>query len=259
MRWDETKWDEMEWVTWTLLTTSSTASQSLLDGSISLMNYFHAPAPRSGRKGGGIKQSCNPFICPSFFLFVPFPWLLHGVPRTTAVGGISLHCAIPCYVGPLIVNLIRSSKDTYMPSIRSCWVKRGPVVGSWWKINKSRNICAFSVWDGIWYFSVGSVHNGPEKWEVWGEVLQGFVKEISAYFVAFVGAFGWCFSHLGIFLVGFQPWHEISKTRSSYGITIVQSESHLILGGGVAVCLLLSAHRAVIFAIAQLFVSLRTT
>jgi len=29
-------------------------------------------------------------------------------------------------------------------------------------------------------------------------------------------------------------------------------ESHVILGGGVAVCLLLSAHRAVIFAIAQL-------
>ena len=30
------------------------------------------------------------------------------------------------------------------------------------------------------------------------------------------------------------------------------TESHVILGGGVAVCLLLSAHRAVIFAISQL-------
>jgi len=29
-------------------------------------------------------------------------------------------------------------------------------------------------------------------------------------------------------------------------------ENHLILGGSVAICLLLSAHRAVIFAIAQL-------
>ena len=33
---------------------------------------------------------------------------------------------------------------------------------------------------------------------------------------------------------------------------IVSTESHVILGGGVAVCLLLSAHRAVIFAISQL-------
>ena len=33
----------------------------------------------------------------------------------------------------------------------------------------------------------------------------------------------------------------------------------MILGGGVAVCLLLSAHRAVIFAIAQLFVYIPTT
>jgi len=33
---------------------------------------------------------------------------------------------------------------------------------------------------------------------------------------------------------------------------IESTESHVILGGGVAVCLLLSAHRAVIFAIAQL-------
>jgi len=33
---------------------------------------------------------------------------------------------------------------------------------------------------------------------------------------------------------------------------IESTESHMILGGGVAVCLLLSAHRAVIFAIAQL-------
>jgi len=35
--------------------------------------------------------------------------------------------------------------------------------------------------------------------------------------------------------------------------SIESTESHVILGGGVAVCLLLSAHRAVIFAIAQLF------
>jgi len=33
---------------------------------------------------------------------------------------------------------------------------------------------------------------------------------------------------------------------------IESTESHVILGGGVAVCLLLSAHRTVIFAIAQL-------
>jgi len=32
---------------------------------------------------------------------------------------------------------------------------------------------------------------------------------------------------------------------------IDSTESHVILGGGVAVCLLLSAHRAVIFAISQ--------
>jgi len=33
---------------------------------------------------------------------------------------------------------------------------------------------------------------------------------------------------------------------------IESTESHVILGGGVAVCLLLSAHRTVIFALAQL-------
>jgi len=33
---------------------------------------------------------------------------------------------------------------------------------------------------------------------------------------------------------------------------IESTESHVILGGGVAVCLLLSAHRAVVVAIAQL-------
>jgi len=34
--------------------------------------------------------------------------------------------------------------------------------------------------------------------------------------------------------------------------SIKSTESHVILGGGVAVCLLLSAHRTVIFAIVQL-------
>jgi len=40
------------------------------------------------------------------------------------------------------------------------------------------------------------------------------------------------------------------------GENVCSTESHVILGGGVAVCLLLSAHRAVIIAIAQLFVVL---
>jgi len=43
-----------------------------------------------------------------------------------------------------------------------------------------------------------------------------------------------------------------STPTSITSVWIESTESHVILGGGVAVCLLLSAHRAVIFAIAQL-------
>ena len=49
-------------------------------------------------------------------------------------------------------------------------------------------------------------------------------------------------------------WGEnVRSTATSITSGWIEStESHVILGGGVAVCLLLSAHRAVIFAIAQL-------
>jgi len=43
-----------------------------------------------------------------------------------------------------------------------------------------------------------------------------------------------------------------STPTSITSIWIESTESHVILGGGVTVCVLLSAHRAVIFAIAQL-------
>jgi len=50
-------------------------------------------------------------------------------------------------------------------------------------------------------------------------------------------------------------WGEnVRSTPMSITSSWIEStESHLILGGGVAVCLLLSAHHAVIFALAQLF------
>ena len=49
-------------------------------------------------------------------------------------------------------------------------------------------------------------------------------------------------------------WGEnVRSTPTSITSSWIEStESHVILGGGVAVCLLLSAHRAVIFVIAQL-------
>jgi len=49
-------------------------------------------------------------------------------------------------------------------------------------------------------------------------------------------------------------WEETvrSTPTSITSVWIESTESHVILGGGVAVCLLSSAHLAVIFAIAQL-------
>jgi len=50
----------------------------------------------------------------------------------------------------------------------------------------------------------------------------------------------------------FWGWNVHSTPTSITSSWIESTQSHVILGGGVAVCLLLSAHRAVIFAIAQL-------
>jgi len=51
--------------------------------------------------------------------------------------------------------------------------------------------------------------------------------------------------------------HSTPTSITSGWIESSSTESHMILGGGVAVCLLLSAHYAVIFTIAQLSCQLR--